>query len=264
MQNLNKLNTTGLSVELFHVQSNTSFELPANLSVISIGKPNDENPPNIDISALAEADVVSRNHAKIVVEGSNYVLEDVGSSNGTFINNIRLDPKIRYLLNIGDRIDLGQGNKVTFIFQYQQQNKQNTLANANPTMLQHGIKENTESSRQTKVDRTSKLVGLALMVAGIVLFSANTRLGLFVRIPSVLLCIAGVVILVQRRVNRNLGWILIAAGIAFMLFTGNIFASVNLLATLVSSALLFAGYKLFSTGKVFNYSLRSLKGLLKK
>ncbi|MFH7029964.1 MAG: FHA domain-containing protein [Heteroscytonema crispum UTEX LB 1556] len=261
MQNLNTVNTTGLSLELFHVQTNTSFDLPENLSVIRIGKPNDQNPPEINVLALPDTNIVSRNHAQILVEGSNYVLEDLGSSNGTFINDIKLEPKIRYLLNLGDRIDLGKGSKVTFIFQYKQQNKQNTLENANRTMLQHEIAEN---NRQTKVDRTSKLVGLALIVAGIVLFSANTQLGLFVRLPSVLLCIAGVVILIQRRINRNLGWVLIAAGIAFMVFTGNIFASVNLLATLTSAALLFAGYKLFTTGKVLNYSLQNLKGLLKK
>jgi pSer/pThr/pTyr-binding forkhead associated (FHA) protein len=261
MQNLNTVNTTGLSLELFHVQTNTSFDLPENLSVIRIGKPNDQNSPEINVLALPNADVVSRNHAQILVEGSNYVLEDNGSSNGTFINDIKLEPKIRYLLNLGDRIDLGKGQKVTFILQYKQENQNNTLVSVNPTMLQHEIAEN---NGQTKVDRTSKFVGLALMVAGFVLFSANTQLGIFVRIPSVLLCIAGVVVLIQRRINRNLGWVLIAAGIAFLVFTGNVFASVNLLATIISAALLFVGYKLFTTGKVLNYGLQNFKDLLKK
>jgi pSer/pThr/pTyr-binding forkhead associated (FHA) protein len=261
MQNLNTINTTGLSLELFHVQTNTSFDLPENLSVIRIGKPNDQNPPEINVLFLPDADVVSRNHAQILVEGSNYVLEDNGSSNGTFINDIKVEPKIRYLLSLGDRIDLGKGNKVTFIFQYKQQNQKNPLVSANSTMLQHEIAEN---NRQTTVDRTTKFVGLALMVAGVVLFSANTQLGLFVRLPSVVLCIAGIVVLIQRRINRSLGWIFIAAGIAIMVFTGNVFASVNLLATLTSAALLFVGYKLFTTGKVLNYGLQNLKELFKK
>ena len=91
--------TTGLSLELFHVQTNTNFKLPLTLSVIRIGKPNDQVPPDIDVSGLPDADVVSRIHAEIRVQGSNFFIEDLGSSNGTFLNNTNLEPKVRYSLN---------------------------------------------------------------------------------------------------------------------------------------------------------------------
>ncbi|MBW4476169.1 MAG: FHA domain-containing protein [Tolypothrix brevis GSE-NOS-MK-07-07A] len=259
MQNIGMLNTT-LSLELFHLQSNTSLELPANVSVIRIGKPNEQVPIDIDVSGLSNADVVSRLHAEIHLEGNSYYIEDLESTNGTFINNIKLIPKTRYQLNLGDKIDLGQASQVTFIFQHKQ-HRANIVSPANPTALQQ---ENAENGKSYQIDRPSKFVGLALMVAGIIIFAANTQVGLFVRIPGVLLCIAGVVVLMQQRIKRDFGWILIALGIAVMVFTSNVFASVNFLAILASSALLFAGYKLFSTGKVFNYSLRSLSGLLKK
>jgi hypothetical protein len=258
MQNI-ILNTT-LSLELFHLQSNTSLELPANISVIRIGKPNEQAPIDIDVSGLTNADAVSRLHAEIHLEGNSYYIEDLGSTNGTFLNNTNLIPKTRYKLNLGDKIDLGQASQVTFIFQ-QKQHRANIFSTANATAIQQ---EKAENGKSYQIDRPSKFVGLALMVAGIIIFTANTQVGLFVRIPGVLLCIAGVVVLMQQRIKRYFGWILIALGVAVMIFTGNVFASVNFLAILASSALLFAGYKLFSTGKVFNYSLRSLSGLLKK
>ncbi len=245
-----------LSLELFHVQTNTHFELPPNLGVIRIGKPNDQIAPDINVSELPDVEAVSRFHAEIFLEGSTYHLADVGSSNGTFLNNIRLEPRNRYPLNLGDRIDLGQESKVTFIFQP----KQHDPSTPNVTVIQPEIVQN---SKQRRVDRSSKLVGLVLMVAGIVILIGNTQVGLFVRIPGVLLCIAGVVVLISRPAYRNLGWILIGLGITIMLFTANVFASVSLLAVLASSALFIAGYQLFISGKIWDYSLRSIKGIFK-
>lgn len=263
MQNLGTLQTTGLSLELFHVQTNASFELLSNLAVIRIGKPNDQIPPDIDVSDLPDADIVSRLHAEIQVEESTYYIVDQGSSNGTFLNKTKLEPRKRYPLNLGDKIDLGQGEKVTFIFQH----KQNVVSTSHPTQINRATEIQPEIAlnvRQPQVDRSSKLIGLVLIVAAIVILTANTQIGIFVRIPGVLLCIAGVVVLTQQRLNRNLAWVLIGLGIAVMLFTGNVFASISLLAILASSALFVVGYQVFTTGKVFNYSWRSLKGLLKK
>ena len=104
--------------QLFHTQTNTSIELPANLPVVNIGKPNDSILPDINVSALTNSDVVSRIHAKIWVQGDTYFIEDVGSANGTFINGTKLEPKNRYHLNSLDKINLGKGDLVTFIFRH--------------------------------------------------------------------------------------------------------------------------------------------------
>lgn len=102
---------------LFHVQSNRELELPQSLSVIHIGKPNDRIPPDIDVSGFPHSEVVSRIHADIRIEGDSYFIEDVGSSNGTYINNLPLLPGNRHRLRPGDRISLGKGDLVTFLFQ---------------------------------------------------------------------------------------------------------------------------------------------------
>lgn len=102
---------------LFHVQTETPIELPQGLDVIHLGKPNNRIPPDIDISGLPHADIVSRIHADIRIEGDSFYLEDVGSSNGTYINHKSLPPGNRHRLRTGDRIALGKGDLVTLIFQ---------------------------------------------------------------------------------------------------------------------------------------------------
>lgn len=105
------------SARLIHVQTNTPMELPNNLSVIHIGKPNDLVPPDIDVSGFANSEIVSRVHANLRVEGDACYLEDVGSSNGTYVNNTPLPKGNRHRLRPGDRISLGKGDLVTFLFQ---------------------------------------------------------------------------------------------------------------------------------------------------
>jgi FHA domain/Double zinc ribbon len=102
---------------LFHVQSNQEIELPQNVSVIHIGKPNDRIPPDIDVAGFPNSEIVSRIHSDIRVEGDAHYIEDVGSSNGTYINNLPLLPGNRHRLRPGDRISLGKGDLVTFLFQ---------------------------------------------------------------------------------------------------------------------------------------------------
>lgn len=105
------------SAQLLHVQTNTLVELPSTLAVIHLGKPNDRIPPDVDVSGYPHSEIVSRIHADIRVEGDIYYIEDVGSSNGTYINNAPLPSGNRHRLRPGDRIALGKGDKVTFLFQ---------------------------------------------------------------------------------------------------------------------------------------------------
>lgn len=102
---------------LLHVQTDTLLDLPQNLSVIHIGKSNDRIPPDVDVSGFPNSEIVSRIHADIRVEGDAYYIEDVGSSNGTYINNMPLLPGNRHRLRPGDRIALGKGDLVTLLFQ---------------------------------------------------------------------------------------------------------------------------------------------------
>ena len=94
--------------QLLHLQTNTPIEIPPQLEVIHLGKPNDLVAPDIDVSSFPCAEVVSRVHANIRLEGENYYIEDVGSANGTYINHNVLAKGNRHLLRPGDH-RLGQG-----------------------------------------------------------------------------------------------------------------------------------------------------------
>jgi FHA domain/Double zinc ribbon len=102
---------------LLHLQTNTMLAVPSGLMVVHIGKPNDRIPPDIDIAGFPHSEVVSRIHADLRVEGDVFFLEDVGSANGTYVNNLPLPPGNRHRLRVGDRIAFGKGNLVTFLFQ---------------------------------------------------------------------------------------------------------------------------------------------------
>jgi hypothetical protein len=55
-------------------------------------------------------DEVSRQHINIIREGMRWCLEDLGSTNGTYVNGVRID---RYILKPEDRVRVGQ---TTFVF----------------------------------------------------------------------------------------------------------------------------------------------------
>jgi hypothetical protein len=65
--------------------------------------------PTIDLSTLgAPAKSVSRRHARIKKCGSDIILEDLGSANGTFINGKKVQPFTPTPLHHGDLVHLGQ------------------------------------------------------------------------------------------------------------------------------------------------------------
>jgi pSer/pThr/pTyr-binding forkhead associated (FHA) protein len=59
-----------------------------------------------DAHVRIESPKVSRNHAKITVDGDTAVVEDLGSKNGTFVGDKRVD--VPTPLTHGDQLRLGQ------------------------------------------------------------------------------------------------------------------------------------------------------------
>ncbi len=51
---------------------------------------------------------VSRRHARIIVADEAYLLEDLGSTNGTWLNEKHLPARTQFVLRNGDQIRLGQ------------------------------------------------------------------------------------------------------------------------------------------------------------
>ncbi len=68
---------------------------------------------------------VSRRHAEISYANGQYVLRDLGSSNGTFVNEKRLEAGSTHLLKSNDRVRFGQ---VPYLFIVRGVDKQETLA----------------------------------------------------------------------------------------------------------------------------------------
>ena len=64
--------------------------------------------PDVDFAELeGEGNGVSRRHARILRNSEGIYLEDLNSTNFTFLNNQRLDPGRLYPLKNGDEIRLG-------------------------------------------------------------------------------------------------------------------------------------------------------------
>ncbi|MBK8783714.1 MAG: FHA domain-containing protein [Anaerolineales bacterium] len=92
--------SNSFKLSLINDQSSTpSKEFELTKPEIIIGRED-----SVDITIPASA--VSRRHARLMLEGENYVLEDLGSSNGTFVNDEELVQ--RRPLKSGDKIRLGQ------------------------------------------------------------------------------------------------------------------------------------------------------------
>ena len=107
----------GLNPELLHLQTRTSIEL-ASMPVIHIGKPNQRISPHIDASSWPNSSIISRIHAAILFDGGSWFIEDVGSTNGTYVNDEVLQLGNRHRLQPGDRIGLGHPDLVTFLFRF--------------------------------------------------------------------------------------------------------------------------------------------------
>jgi hypothetical protein len=58
-------------------------------------------------AALAESDIVSRSHCELVVRDGRTWLRDVGSANGTYLNDRRLEAGDPVAVGAGDTIRLG-------------------------------------------------------------------------------------------------------------------------------------------------------------
>jgi NADPH-dependent 2,4-dienoyl-CoA reductase/sulfur reductase-like enzyme/pSer/pThr/pTyr-binding forkhead associated (FHA) protein len=63
---------------------------------------------------------ISRRHAEITFANGHYVLRDLGGTNGTFINGVRIEPKSITLLKSDDVLHFGQVKDTAFAFRLRQ------------------------------------------------------------------------------------------------------------------------------------------------
>lgn len=89
----------------------TGKEFVFNNEEINIGRWDADNGvfPDVDLDANDPEAKVSRRHARILREGNRFWIEDIGSTNGTFVNRgRRLLPGKRQMLEDGDEIIVGK------------------------------------------------------------------------------------------------------------------------------------------------------------
>jgi MFS transporter, ACDE family, multidrug resistance protein len=102
---------------LIHTQTNRVIKFPEQFEIINIGKHSDRINPDVDLADYPHANIVSRLHAQIRFDGTSYYIQDMGSSNGTYINKYPMLPGTWYKLKSGLTFSLGKQNLVSFVFQ---------------------------------------------------------------------------------------------------------------------------------------------------
>jgi len=89
-----------------------TFELAKDENLVGRRDPMSNIFPEVDLSKFDPQTKISRKHARIWRDGKNFMLEDLGSSNGTILiatsnESVRLTPHQAQVLTHGDRIKLG-------------------------------------------------------------------------------------------------------------------------------------------------------------
>ena len=89
-----------------------SFRLEKEDNLVGRRDPQSNIFPEVDLSKYDPQTKISRRHARIWREGNEYMVEDLGSSNGTYVlpvvsDTVRLQPRQPQLLTNGDKIRLG-------------------------------------------------------------------------------------------------------------------------------------------------------------
>jgi eukaryotic-like serine/threonine-protein kinase len=107
---------TGVTAKLV-IDGTTELDVPAfmlekNENLVGRRDPMSNIFPEVDLSKFDPQTKISRRHARIWREGGQFMIEDLGSSNGTVLlaglgDQIRLQPRVPRPLSNGDRLRLG-------------------------------------------------------------------------------------------------------------------------------------------------------------
>lgn len=91
-------------------QDGSRLEIPAKDEIV-VGRedPISDMFPDVDLTNLGGMDKgVSRKHAVIHRAGAGYTVEDMGSTNGTFINKKKIQPHAPQAIKAGDELRFGK------------------------------------------------------------------------------------------------------------------------------------------------------------
>ena len=98
-----------LIVEVGYGGSTAEFWIEKDVALVGRGSPADGVEPDVDLGHVDPNRLVSRRHAFILRRRGGFVIEDLESVNGTYLNGIqRLQPHAQTLLRDGDQISFGE------------------------------------------------------------------------------------------------------------------------------------------------------------
>ncbi len=92
----------------------SGVEYPVDRDLVALGRrsPADSIFPEVDLTEVDTESYVSRRHGRILRQEGRFMYEDVGSSNGSFLNDTRLLPGMPAEIHDGDRLRLGKTEMV--------------------------------------------------------------------------------------------------------------------------------------------------------
>jgi serine/threonine-protein kinase len=104
--------TAKLIIEGTSELTTPAFSLQKDENLVGRRDPMSNIFPEIDLSKYDPQTKISRRHARIWREGANFLVEDLGSSNGTILataitDSLRLIPHKPHLLSSGDKLKVG-------------------------------------------------------------------------------------------------------------------------------------------------------------
>jgi len=83
--------------------------IKSNQAELVVGRAHKKSSPDIDLAPHDGAKAgVSRRHARLIREKNQWYLEDLGSTNGTFLNGSRVSPHEKIIIKKGDKVRFGQ------------------------------------------------------------------------------------------------------------------------------------------------------------
>jgi len=99
-----------------YILTATGTKIPIDRDYTSIGRSTPGARVDIDLTDLDENKAVSRQHAAVEFHNDSYYLKDTNSSNGVWVNNLKLAPMQPRKLKNGDVMVFGGSHGVELIF----------------------------------------------------------------------------------------------------------------------------------------------------
>lgn len=100
---------------VFLAENGASFPLTSDKSVIGRNSSTKNIVNDIDLTRYDTKKIISRRHAMIQRKNNQFLLYDLNSRNGTFVNGKRISSREPYVLKPGDVVEFGLGGvKLTF------------------------------------------------------------------------------------------------------------------------------------------------------